>query len=300
MPSFDDFPQGNSVIPQASSYASEKGFQSTEAHPAAQERQPGSMVRQSSYRLPAVQSSDLTQALAGTFRDTTSLRTPIVIKGKTKKAVSASRHKSIKRRLVFTLLGTFLLLMVTSGTLFAVSPLGRDTGLGNLLHNQASSSLVQSQKINPNLVMQATATAVVNKKLDGYDPYASNGVTVSNGSGSLNWPVGQCTFWANYRYHQLTGFWVSWAGNADQWVTGAQMAKWNVSTSPHVPSIIVLMPGTQGASSVYGHVAVVEQLINSTTVKTSTMNWFADGGGFDIESYFNFTVGTGVYFVWHS
>jgi hypothetical protein len=29
------------------------------------------------------------------------------------------------------------------------------------------------------------------------------------------------------------------------------------------------------------------------------MNWWADGGGWDKVSSFDFTVGSGVYFVWH-
>ena len=77
------------------------------------------------------------------------------------------------------------------------------------------------------------------------------------------------------------------------------MAHWNVSTSPHIPSVIVLMPGVEGASSAYGHVAVAEKRLNSTTVESTTMNWYANGGGFNIESTWNFTTASGVYFVWH-
>jgi surface antigen len=53
----------------------------------------------------------------------------------------------------------------------------------------------------------------------------------------------------------------------------------------------------QGASA-YGHVAVVESLVNSTTVHTSNMNWYANGGGWDRVSYYDFTTGSGVYFIW--
>jgi len=91
---------------------------------------------------------------------------------------------------------------------------------------------------------------------------------------------------------------VQWKGNADQWVMGARAAGWNVSTSPHVPSIIVLMPSVQGASA-FGHVAVAESVVNSSTVHTSNMNWVQNGGGWNKVSYANFTVGPGVYFIWH-
>ena len=154
---------------------------------------------------------------------------------------------------------------------------------------------------SPSLVAQATATAIYHRQTDGYDPYSNGGQVVGNGAGSLNWPLGQCTFWANLHYHALTGYWISWSGNADQWVAGARAGGWNVSTYPHVPSIIVLMPYVQGAGG-YGHVAVVESIVagaTPTTVHTSNMNWWGNGG-WDIVSNVNFTAGSGVYFIWHA
>ena len=81
-------------------------------------------------------------------------------------------------------------------------------------------------------------------------------------------------------------------------MAGARAAGWNVSQSPHVPSIIVLMPYVQGAYG-YGHVAVVESA-SGNTVHTSNMNWWNGGGGWDRISNADFTVGSGVYFIWHS
>ena len=69
---------------------------------------------------------------------------------------------------------------------------------------------------------------------------------------------------------------------------------------PHVPSILVLMPYVQGAYG-YGHVAIVESEDDNASpivVHTSNMNWFNGGGGWDRESNYDFTVGSGVYFVW--
>ena len=230
----------------------------------------------------------------------TSQHLPVVIKGVMKKPAPAplSRRSHIKRRLVVNLLGVFILCLISGLTLLSVLPLGHEVGL-NFNPLQAGSSLISGQNRNPSVIAQATATAVYHRQTDGYDPSSNGGVTVTNGSGSLNWPVGQCTYWANLRYHALTGHWVSWNGNADQWMAGARAAGWNVSQSPHVPSIIVLMPDVQLASS-YGHVAVVEKVINSTTVYTSDMNWWANGGGWDIVSYVDFNVGSGVWFVWHN
>jgi surface antigen len=229
---------------------------------------------------------------------TTSQRLPVVIKGSMKKPLPVQRPHT-KRRVVVSLVGVLMLFLVIGLTFLSVSPLGHDIGL-NINAQFSSNNLIKNSSTNPShLIAQATATAVFHQQNDGYSPSSGSGQSYSNGEGSLDWPVGQCTFWANYRYHQLTGFWVSWSGNADQWVAGARGAGWNVSQTPHVPSIIVLMPGVQGASS-YGHVAVVESMVNSTTVHTSNMNWYANGGGFDVESYQDFTVGSGVYFIWHS
>jgi surface antigen len=229
----------------------------------------------------------------------TSQHLPVVIKGERKKnagPASLSQHSRVKRRLIVNLLGVVILCLVSGLMLLWVSPIGAEVGLHFPL--SAGSGLINSQSGNMSLIAQATATAVYHQQTDGYDPSSNGTVSVTNGSGSLNWPYGQCTYWANERYHALTGYWVSWRGNADEWVTGARMAGWNVSQSPHIPSIIVLMPGVQGASSAYGHVAVAEKLINSTTVYASNMNYYANGGGFGIVSYYDFTVGSGVWFVW--
>jgi surface antigen len=55
----------------------------------------------------------------------------------------------------------------------------------------------------------------------------------------------------------------------------------------------------RGVSSAYGHVAVAEKLLNSTTVESTTMNWYANGDGFNIESTWDFMTANGAYFVWH-
>lgn len=240
----------------------------------------------------------LTATLPRVSENTTSQRIPVVIKGDMKKLAAAPLTRSAhrKRRLVVNLLGVFILISITALTLALVSPLGHDISL-SFNPQQTGSNIVANQNPTLNhLVAQATATAVFHQQTDGYVPSTGGGQTTTNGSGSLNWPVGQCTYWANSRYHALSGHWVSWSGNADQWVAGARSAGWNVSQTPHVPSIIVLMPGVQGASS-YGHVAVVESA-SGNTVHTSNMNWYSNGGGWDIVSYFDFTTGSGVYFVW--
>lgn len=231
---------------------------------------------------------------------TTSLRQPIVIRGTGKKSPGIVRPPK-GRRWVISAAVVFLMMLISIGTAMAVAPAGNEAGQG-FNPFQFVSDLVQSNSSNPNLVAQqaATATAVSHPGSGGYNPppggpyYGGSG-----GSGGPNrFALGQCTYWANLRYHQLTGYWVPWLGNAYQWAAGAQASGWVVSSTPRVPSIIVLQPGVQGASGL-GHVGIVERINNDGSVYTSNYNWYV-GGGWDILSYYTFYPGPGVSFVWHS
>ena len=106
---------------------------------------------------------------------------------------------------------------------------------------------------------------------------------------------GQCTWWANQRYHQLHGVYVPWTSNADagQWVARATQFHWHISSHPTAGAIVVLAPDVQGASWV-GHVAVVEHILRNGHVVASNMNWGpAPGAVTNVE----FTPGRGVFFV---
>ncbi|HLG75546.1 MAG TPA: CHAP domain-containing protein [Ktedonobacteraceae bacterium] len=228
--------------------------------------------------------------------NTTALRPPLVIRGNDTEGIRTIRPPQ-GRRHVIGIAAIVLLLVITGGTLFAVSPLGHEAGFNISFLGSGSSLIPGGNSGNLSLVaQQATATAIVHQQQDGYDPGANGSGPVVTGSPE-SWPLGECTYWANLRYHALTGYWVTWIGNAYQWAEGARLAGWNVSSSPHIPSIVVLMPGVEGAGG-YGHVAVAEKLVNSTTVYASNMNWYASGGGWDIVSYYDFTAGPGVYFIW--
>ncbi len=112
------------------------------------------------------------------------------------------------------------------------------------------------------------------------------------------YPYGECTYWASYRWHELTGNYPpnTW-GNAESWASSAQVSGWDVAAVPGVPSIICLQPGIQGAGTL-GHVALVESINSDGTVYCSTMNWYAGGGGYGIKSYWTFKAGQeGVSFV---
>lgn len=255
-------------------------------------------------RMRANMTSVLTTSLSRTAENP-SQRAPIIIKGSRKKPVLSPLSSKAQRKRHVRVMWLYILSLVLVMTLalcFAL-PLGHDLAPDNPLMQRGSNSVVSQRSGQISIAAQATATAIFNQQNDGYGGGAAR--LVGNGSGSLSWPFGQCTYWANYRYHYLTSHWVSWIGNADQWVIGARAASWNVSSSPppHVPSIIVLMPWEQGAFGV-GHVAVVESIVAGVipvTVHTSNMNFYANGGGKGIVSYYDFHVDPGkVFFIWHT
>ena len=87
-------------------------------------------------------------------------------------------------------------------------------------------------------------------------------------------PSDQCTYWASFRYQQLTGDYVPWSGNANQWAGNAARYGWiNAAVPPSAPSIICLQGGVQGADATDGHVGVVEKVNSDGSVQTSDLNW---------------------------
>jgi surface antigen len=232
---------------------------------------------------------------------TTSLRQPVVIPATGKKSRGTLRPPR-GRAWVTSSLALGALVVITLLTGFIVLPLATGNHFGfNLSANDNKLYQNNDQNSNPYLTAQAaTATAIVRQ--DGYDQSGNNnGGTLYTGSGVTpnRFSFGQCTFYADLEYHALTGHYVDWIGNAYQWYYGAKSAPgWIVSSTPHVPSIIVLQPGVQGAGG-YGHVAVVERINSDGSVYTANMNWYANGG-WDYVSYWTFTPGNGVAFVWHA
>lgn len=236
-----------------------------------------------------------TGGLTNSFPGSTQSRIPMVIKGDMKRAAPLPprpAHAHHKHRKRLWILGMLVLVMTIAATLLVSTAHEHDP---TLKANQATGSNTQIVKQQNGISAQATATWMYEN--DGYDPYSNGEVTISDGTSSLLWPYGQCTYWANYEYHQETGFWVQWTGNADQWFLGAKEAGWDYSQTPPpgIHSIIVLMPYVQG-SGWLGHVAVVESQTGNV-VHTSNMNW-GYGGSTHVEDV-DFTVGPGVYFVWH-
>lgn len=243
----------------------------------------------------------LTGGLLNSPEGSAQSREPVVIKGVMKRPEPLPPHSleaRWKHRKRLWVLGMLMLVTTIAATLFITTPQGHEiTSKFGANPTSDSGSLITSQQNVSAAKVSAQATATYMYQNDGFDPYSHGEVNVSDGKNSLPWPYGQCTYWANYEYHKETGYWVQWTGNADQWFQGAQEAGWDYSQTPPVgiPSIIVLMPYVQGAGWL-GHVAVVEGQ-SGNVVHTSNMNW-GFGGSTHVE-YVDFTIGSGVYFVWH-
>ncbi|MBO0777588.1 MAG: CHAP domain-containing protein [Ktedonobacteraceae bacterium] len=265
--------------------------------------------------LPVVQPSDpassrITRALANFFpsphttrhldpytgplesaSQATPPRKPMLIRGSIKKAATLP-PRSTRHRLRLQLIVAGVLVFLVLGAFIAVTPTNGQAGGALGIFSPILSSITTRSSNSTLLAQQAaTATAVISN--DGFDPGPA--VDAPSGGGLARFFYGQCTYWANMRYHELTNIWVPWLGNANQWVAGAYQYGWNVSSSPHIPSIIVLMGGVQGASYYYGHVAVAESINPDGSVHTSNWNW---GGAGAYTTYVDFKPGSGVYFVW--
>lgn len=214
--------------------------------------------------------------------------------------------------LVFVVLGAFCTVLPTSS--------GITGHLGQLFQPSMAEVKIKHNAITLIAGQAATATAITQ---DGYEykgaggPYDWAGVQrdftlpdgsmtnttggISSDSGTIaddsfhnQFTPGQCTYWADYEYHRLTGYAIPWSGNAADWPTNASAFGWIISSTPHVPSIIALQPGVQGAGGA-GHVAVVEKINADGSIATT--NWNVRGWGvFSWETYYP---GPGVSFIWH-
>lgn len=230
---------------------------------------------------------------------TTSLRQPMVISGTAKaRHLHQPRHLSRNGRIILSVSAVCLCILLTVTALAAVAPVdtqGHAQGLGKILEPLMNVVTSKGNNGNSISIQEAEATAATT---DGYNPAdVYVGPVSANGSTLNRFFYGQCTYWADYRYHQLTGIWIPWLGNAYEWYQQAINYGWHTSTypNPNGPSIIVLGPYVQDDLSAYGHVAVVEKINGDGTVTTSNMHWPYVG----VVSYVNFRYPvSGTHFIW--
>lgn len=98
---------------------------------------------------------------------------------------------------------------------------------------------------------------------DGFDPNHDTGDTGNAYSFS------QCTWWVYVRRHQLDLPVGSYFGNGAQWADSARELGYWVDNTPRVGDIMVFTYGQDGASAIYGHVAVVETVGEDGSITTS-------------------------------
>ncbi len=239
-------------------------------------------------------------------------RSQVVIRGTGKRTLPLRppARRAVRKSHWMLHLGVMMVISgIILGALLTFAPVAQ----GNTSLLTASTSTINQTKAqntdNQLLMAQriATPTSAPISKSDGYDPNLNNmnGNTASTsqqvqiddtaGSTAGNFPYGQCTYWSAYHYHEVSGHWVTWNGDAWMWRDGAASAGWVVSSTPHVPSIIVLQQYTQGTQQ-YGHVAVVESINSDGSVVTSNMNW---SGGYGAVTTVTFSPGPGVSFIYH-
>ena len=85
---------------------------------------------------------------------------------------------------------------------------------------------------------------------------------------------GYCTWGAALKFHESTGLWPGWSGDAKDWAGHAEEAGWTVQPIPAARSIVVVQPH-EGTSSSDGHVAWVdrvEQRADGTYLHITEMN----------------------------
>ena len=143
---------------------------------------------------------------------------------------------------------------------------------------------------NPNVIYVNEAVCIPGQGTGG----VSGGPQPAKGTGN-QFPYGQCTWYANQRYHQLHGFYVPWKTNADAWAWAnrARDFHWRVSSRPAPGAIVDLQPWVQGAYGL-GHVAVVERVLSNGHVIASNMNW---GARYWQVTDVEFSPGPGVSFI---
>ena len=124
------------------------------------------------------------------------------------------------------------------------------------------SQLSRSLADNPQVAVLVDQDA--GKLPEGFNP------NHATGDSGLAYAFSQCTWWAYLRRHQLGLPVGSYFGNGQDWANSARAHGYWVDNTPrHKGDVMVFRAGQEGASSVYGHVAIVESINADGTVTIS-------------------------------
>ena len=127
--------------------------------------------------------------------------------------------------------------------------------------------------LNVSLMSKSLANnPTVAKLLDGDSSLLPAGFDPNHPTGDSGnaYSFSQCTWWAYKRRQELKLPVGSYLGNGAQWADSARaLGYWVDNTPRHVGDIMVFRTGQEGASSVYGHVAIVESINPDGSITTS-------------------------------
>lgn len=107
--------------------------------------------------------------------------------------------------------------------------------------------------------------------------------SVASASAGNRYAFGNCTWYAYNRRAELGMPVGSFWGNASTWAAYARAAGYAVNGTPSVGAVMQSGGGYGG----FGHVAVVEQVVQGQYVRISEMNAYRAGGGFDRVDFYN-------------
>lgn len=96
------------------------------------------------------------------------------------------------------------------------------------------------------------------------------GYLTQNTTGANAYPWGQCTYYVASVYN-IPGDW----GNADTWFPSAQAAGYVTTSTPTAGAVVVW--GSGGGYSVFGHVAVVQSVQSANSFTVTEMNFYGVG-----------------------
>jgi surface antigen len=132
-------------------------------------------------------------------------------------------------------------------------------------------------KMNDTSDLTLTAADVA-KSWSGVVP--PTGFNTSHATGDIGnaYSFSQCTWWAYVRRHQLGLPAGSHMGDGAMWADTARSLGYWVDNNPHIGDVMVFQRGQEGASSTYGHVAIVEKVNTDGSVTTSESGASLNGG----------------------
>ena len=130
--------------------------------------------------------------------------------------------------------------------------------------------------LDVNLMSRSSANnANVAKLMDEDNGKLPSGFNPNHATGDSGnaYEEGQCTWWAYVRRQQLGLPVGSHFGNGNMWASSARaLGYWVDNTPRHVGDIVVFASGQEGASSIYGHVAIVEKINDDGSITISECN----------------------------